>query len=78
LPPAKIHCTQLVVSALRSALQPPSVPPPASAPAAAPSLADNFTQTAHPSGKLKVILGGIDYFCPLSLDSIVVKFRHET
>ena len=55
LPPVKIHCTQLVESALRSALQPPSVPPPA-APAAAPSLVDNFTPTAHPPGKLKVIL----------------------
>jgi len=56
LPPVKIHCTQLVESALRSALQPSSGPPPPAAPAAAPSLVDNFTQNACPSGKLKVIL----------------------
>ncbi len=56
LPPVKIHCTQLVESALRSALQPQPIPAPAAAPAAAPSLMDKFTQAAHPSGKLKVIL----------------------
>jgi nitrogen fixation protein NifU and related proteins len=57
LPPVKIHCTQLVESALRSALQPQSAPPPAAAPpATAPSLIDNFTQSGAPSGKLKIIL----------------------
>jgi hypothetical protein len=63
LPPVKIHCTQLVESALRSALQPPAAaPPPAAAtpaaatPAAAPSLVDKFTQASQPAGKLKVIL----------------------
>src|SRR5271156_5669980 len=62
LPPVKIHCTQLVESALRSALQPPSTPPPpaAAAPAlaAAPSLMDKFTQASQPAGKLKIILLG--------------------
>jgi len=57
LPPVKIHCTQLVESALRSALEPQSAPTQASAaPAAAPSLIDKFTQASQPSGKLKVIL----------------------
>jgi hypothetical protein len=58
LPPVKIHCTQLVESALHSALQsssgeqPKAAPP---APANAPSLVDKFTQAAPPSGKLKVV-----------------------
>jgi NifU-like protein involved in Fe-S cluster formation len=60
LPPVKIHCTQLVESALRSALQPQdAAPSPAAAvpaPAAAPSLVDKFTQASQPPGKLKVIL----------------------
>jgi nitrogen fixation protein NifU and related proteins len=57
LPPVKIHCTQLVESALRSALQPQAPPSPSvAAPAAAPSLVDKFTQASHPPGKLKVIL----------------------
>jgi nitrogen fixation protein NifU and related proteins len=62
LPPVKIHCTQLVESALRSALQPSAAAalPPAlaavPAPAAAPSLVDKFTQASQPPGKLKVIL----------------------
>jgi len=55
LPPVKIHCTQLVESALRSALQGSSAPA-ASAPVAASSLLEHFSQPAHPSGKLKVIL----------------------
>ncbi|HUD47362.1 MAG TPA: iron-sulfur cluster assembly scaffold protein [Candidatus Baltobacteraceae bacterium] len=55
LPPVKIHCTQLVESALRSALQGSSAPAePVSA--AAPSLLEHFSQPARPSGKLKVIL----------------------
>ena len=58
LPPVKIHCSQLVESALRSALQPAAAtPPPAAAtPAAAPSLVDKFTQASQPAGKLRVIL----------------------
>ena len=57
LPPVKIHCTQLVESALHSALKGPSALSPASgapAPAAAPSLLAKITQP--PGGKLKVIL----------------------
>jgi nitrogen fixation protein NifU and related proteins len=56
LPPVKIHCTQLVESALRSALQPQSAPKTVAPPATAPSLLDNFTQPAAPPGKLKIIL----------------------
>ena len=58
LPPVKIHCTQLVESALHSALQPQ--PSPALAPVApacaAPSLIDSFSQAGASSGKLKIIL----------------------
>jgi NifU-like protein involved in Fe-S cluster formation len=55
LPPVKIHCTQLVESALHSALQGSSAPAqPASA--AASSLLERFSQPAQPPGKLKVIL----------------------
>ena len=56
LPPVKIHCTQLVESALHSALRAPSVVAPSSAapPPAAPSLLENISQP--PTGKLKVIL----------------------
>lgn len=53
LPPVKIHCTQLVESALHSALRPQSAPVPAQPPKAAPSLVEKFTQ---PAGKLKVVL----------------------
>jgi len=56
LPPVKIHCTQLVESALHSALQPQAAPLPVTAPATAPSLLENISQPAVPSGKLKVIL----------------------
>jgi NifU-like protein involved in Fe-S cluster formation len=56
LPPVRIHCTQLVESALHSALQSSAAPPPTAPAAAAPSLVDKFTQAAQPSGKLKVIL----------------------
>jgi len=53
LPPMKIHCAQLVESALRSALEPPAAPAksaaaeatgPQPAPACAPSLLDRFSQ----------------------------------
>jgi nitrogen fixation protein NifU and related proteins len=57
LPPVKIHCTQLVESALRSALQGAPVPPPAEpSPVAASSLLERFSQPAQAPGKLKVIL----------------------
>jgi len=56
LPPVKIHCTQLVESALHSALQPQSAPKTSVPPAAAPSLLENITQPVTPSGKLKIIL----------------------
>jgi nitrogen fixation protein NifU and related proteins len=58
LPPVKIHCTQLVESALHSALQPQSAPAAKTAAPAvtAPSLLDNITQSATSAGKLKVIL----------------------
>ena len=58
LPPVKIHCSQLVESALHSALQPQSAPAPKTGPppVAAPSLLENITQPAIPSGKLKIIL----------------------
>jgi NifU-like protein involved in Fe-S cluster formation len=55
LPPVKIHCTQLVESALHSALQGSSAPV-APAPVAAPSLLEQFSQPAQSSGKLKVIM----------------------
>ena len=61
LPPVRIHCTQLVETALHSALQPqpasrpePS-PDPSPAPALAPSLMDKFTQPPHPDGKPRII-----------------------
>jgi nitrogen fixation NifU-like protein len=56
LPPVKIHCSQLVESALHSALQPQAAPQTAAAPVLAPSLLDNITRPAAPSGKLKIIL----------------------
>ena len=56
LPPVRIHCTQLVESALHSALQPTAAPVEAAPAAAAPSLLDKLTQAGQPAGKLKVIL----------------------
>jgi len=60
LPPVKIHCTQLVETALRSALQPAPAPEPAAAvsaapPPNAPSLVDKFAQPPREPGKLKVV-----------------------
>jgi hypothetical protein len=63
LPPVRIHCSQLVETALRSALQPQAVPQPAAAPgpasaataAVAPGLMDKFTQPIHPAGKPKIV-----------------------
>ncbi|HEY3913318.1 MAG TPA: iron-sulfur cluster assembly scaffold protein [Verrucomicrobiae bacterium] len=56
LPPVKIHCTQLVESALHSALQQGAAIPETPAPAAAPSLLERLNQPSQTSGKLKVIL----------------------
>lgn len=63
LPPMKIHCSQLVESALRSALAPGQANPAAprssehSAPAASHSLLDKFTQPADSkSGSLRIVL----------------------
>lgn len=61
LPPVKIHCTQLVESALHSALQGGAVPnapaqAPVSAPAAASSLLERFSQPEHSAGKLRIVL----------------------
>jgi nitrogen fixation protein NifU and related proteins len=58
LPPVRIHCSQLVESALHSALASKSAPtPPTPAPAAAAtSLVDKFTRAAQGSGKVKVVL----------------------
>lgn len=61
LPPVKIHCTQLVESALHSALQGGAVPNapapvPVTAPAAASSLLERFSQPEHSAGKLRVVL----------------------
>src|ERR1700733_11574750 len=55
LPPVKIHCTQLVESALHSALRGSSAPA-APVPVAASSLLEHFSQPAERAGKLKVIL----------------------
>jgi NifU-like protein involved in Fe-S cluster formation len=63
LPPVKIHCSQLVESALHSALQ-GSSPESHAAPSAstqplapaAPSLVDKFVHPAHSPGQLKIIL----------------------
>ncbi|HEY3853030.1 MAG TPA: iron-sulfur cluster assembly scaffold protein [Verrucomicrobiae bacterium] len=59
LPPVKIHCTQLVESALHSALKGGETPvPPVPVPAAAPasSLLERFSQPEHSAGKLKIVL----------------------
>lgn len=46
LPPTKVHCTQLVEGALRSALDPSAAPPaPAVAPAAAPAPTGNLNES---------------------------------
>jgi nitrogen fixation NifU-like protein len=56
LPPVKIHCTQLVESALHSALQQGAAAPETPTPASAPSLLERLNQPSQTSGKLKVIL----------------------
>lgn len=61
LPPVKIHCSQLVESALHSALnaEPATKSCPTSQalpPAGSGSLVDNFTQRARPPGTVKIVL----------------------
>jgi hypothetical protein len=61
LPPMKIHCSQLVEGALRSALQPAGDNKPAAAAgerltSGAPSLIDSFNQSAQPGGVRVVFL----------------------
>ena len=60
LPPTKVHCTQLVEGALRSALDPKSEeakPMTALNPSqpAAPSLLDNFSKPAKKEGGVRVV-----------------------
>ena len=65
LPPMKIHCAQLVESALRSALEPqPGAPEAAAAPAkiaaaapspASPTLRDSFRPREGAAGKPQII-----------------------
>ena len=56
LPPVRIHCTQLVETALHSALRPQAAPkseaPP---PALAPSLMDKFVPPSQTTGKPKIV-----------------------
>lgn len=62
LPPMKIHCSQLVEGALRSALEPSCAPapPPATLDSSARStnsnLLDNFTKPAQQPGGIRVVL----------------------
>ncbi len=57
LPPMKIHCAQLVESALRQALgAPPVVKAEAPSPAQAPTLVDSFAAPADAGKKVKVVL----------------------
>ena len=56
LPPVKIHCSQLVESALHSALNAQPAKPEAAAPADGGSLIDKLTQNARPPGSVKIVL----------------------
>jgi nitrogen fixation NifU-like protein len=62
LPPMKIHCSQLVEGALRSALEPAaaSAPPAGSSnspgPIANSNLLDNFTKSTQQAGTIRVVL----------------------
>jgi nitrogen fixation protein NifU and related proteins len=66
LPPMKIHCAQLVETALRSALEPspalPEIHPPQgpvptnATPVLSPTLRDSFTPQTDPAHKVRVIL----------------------
>lgn len=58
LPPTKVHCTQLVEGAIRSALSPDApVPPTAPAPIAAPAPAGNLNESFNQprQGGVKVV-----------------------
>jgi nitrogen fixation protein NifU and related proteins len=55
LPPMKIHCTQLVEGALRSALKPSAKPEISSSPGQAPTLMDSMTAREKDEGKIKVV-----------------------
>jgi NifU-like protein involved in Fe-S cluster formation len=59
LPPVRIHCTQLVETALHSALRPEAAPKAAAsapiAPALVPSLVDKFAAPAQASAKPKIV-----------------------
>ncbi len=62
LPPMKIHCSQLVEGALRSALEPSCAPAPSaatldsSARSTNSNLLDNFTKPAQQPGGIRVVL----------------------
>ena len=61
LPPMKIHCSQLVEEALRSALEPASESKPsvASSPTPAPAAAnllENFGQASQPKGGVRIVM----------------------
>jgi nitrogen fixation NifU-like protein len=62
LPPMKIHCSQLVESALRSALEPSAGQPPApvgpqpSVQKSSANLLDSFTQPAQKDGGIRIVL----------------------
>lgn len=56
LPPMKIHCTQLVEGALRSALRPETKSEPASSSSLqAPTLMDSMTTGEKDAGKIKLV-----------------------
>ena len=63
LPPTKVHCTQLVEDALRSALEStlaevrakPAAPATATAPVAANSLLDNITKSGQSGSGVKLV-----------------------
>ena len=59
LPPTKIHCTQLVEGALRSALEPGAATPKSAPPAVATApgnLVDSFAKPGSASGGVRVVL----------------------
>jgi nitrogen fixation NifU-like protein len=63
LPPTKVHCTQLVEGAIRSALAPPGTPPDAQSPVASPpssqtagNLNESFQQPRpRPEGSVRIV-----------------------
>jgi nitrogen fixation protein NifU and related proteins len=58
LPPMKIHCSQLVESALRSALDPsaPKPTPKNATPGATSSLLDNVTAASAPKSGIRIVM----------------------